>query len=78
MLIASRKVERLNETATQMRQLLPEQGTAELHTVQCNIREETEVNLQRCSKYPIYATRFTVYVTCFTVYATGSIVLQFI
>ena len=43
MLIASRKVDRLNVTAKQMRKLLSEQSPAELHTVQCNIREEDEV-----------------------------------
>ena len=45
MLIASRKVDRLNETANQMRKLLSEQSPAELHTVQCNIREEDEVTV---------------------------------
>ncbi len=42
-LIASRKVERLNETAAQMRAVLDGRGPAELHTMQCNIREEDQV-----------------------------------
>jgi len=42
-MIASRKLERLRNTANELRQYLPPSGTAELDFMECNIRDEKQV-----------------------------------
>ena len=42
-MIASRKLERLQKTANELQQYLPSNGTAELDFMECNIRNENQV-----------------------------------
>jgi len=42
-MIASRKLPRLQNTATELQQYLPSDGTAELDFMECNIRNESQV-----------------------------------
>jgi len=42
-MIASRKVDRLQNTANELQQYLPANGPAELDFVECNIRNENQV-----------------------------------
>ena len=44
-LIASRKLDRIEKAAIEMRQAIPTQAGARLEYTKCNIREEEEVGL---------------------------------
>jgi len=47
-MIASRKLERLQNTANELQQYLPATGTAELDFMECNIRNESQVMNGAC------------------------------
>jgi len=46
-MIASRKLERLRNTANELQQYLPANGTAELEFMECNIKNENQVIIIR-------------------------------
>ena len=50
-MIASRKLERLQNTANELQQYLPATGTAELDFMECNIRNESQVMNGACVWY---------------------------